>query len=54
MSGNVDISHFYVDYVAGDYREAVQKRFGFSAGTMDYLAAYQYGTDLLRKLATAP
>ena len=54
VSGNVDLSHFYVDYISGDYREAVQKRFGFSAGTMDYLAKYQYSADLLRKLATAP
>lgn len=50
--GNVDLSYFYKDYSAEDYRAAVQKRFGFSESTMDYLAAYQYAEDLLKKLAT--
>lgn len=36
-----------------DYREAVRVRFGLDSATVDYLAAYQYGADLLRKLATA-
>lgn len=54
VSGNVDLSHFYVDYGADDYREAVKKRFGFSDGTLDYLGRYQYGAELLRKLATMP
>lgn len=34
-----------------DYRAALQKRSGLADGTMDYLAAYQYGDDLIRKLA---
>ena len=38
---------------ATDYRAAVQKRFGFSDGTMDYLEGYKYSGDLLKKLATA-
>lgn len=54
-----DLSHFYVDYAAeaaktvgAEYREAVKKRFGLEDHTLDYLAAYKYGEDLLRKLAT--
>ena len=35
-----------------DYRAILQKRAGLEDKTMDYLAAYKYGTDLLRKLAT--
>ena len=35
-----------------DYREAVKARFGFDDETVGYLAAYKYGPDLLRKLAT--
>lgn len=34
-----------------DYRAALQKRSGLADATMDYLAAYQYGDDLIRKLA---
>lgn len=34
------------------YREQVQKRFGFTDGTMDYLTAYKYADDLLKRLAT--
>ena len=34
------------------YREVLKKRAGLTDGTMDYLAAYQYGEDLVRKLAT--
>lgn len=36
-----------------DYRAEVQERFGLDSTTVDYLAAYTYGADLLRKLATA-
>lgn len=52
ISGNTDLNHFYVDYSLVDYRKAVQDRFGFSNSTMDYLSAYQYAEDLLKKLAT--
>ena len=38
---------------APDYRDKVQERFGLDSATVEYLAAYQYGADLLRKLATA-
>lgn len=34
-------------------REKVKARFGLSDATLDYLEAYQYGADLLRKLATS-
>lgn len=34
-----------------DYRALLQKRAGLADATMDYLAAYRYGDDLLRKLA---
>lgn len=51
IPGNVDISEFYVDYASsGDYA-AVQARFGLADNTMEYLAAYQFGSDLLAKLA---
>lgn len=35
-----------------DYREILQQRASLADSTMDYLAAYQYGPDLIRKLAT--
>ena len=35
-----------------DFRETVKARFGLDAETVDYLAAYKYGPDLLCKLAT--
>ena len=35
-----------------DYRAQLQKRAGLEDKTMDYLAAYKYGSDLIRKLAT--
>lgn len=54
IKGNVDLNISYVDYAAPDYRQQVKARFGFEESTMDYLAAYKYGADLLRKLATAP
>jgi GH25 family lysozyme M1 (1,4-beta-N-acetylmuramidase) len=53
ISGTVDINHFYKEFVLNDYREAVQKRFGFKDSTMDYLEKYVYADDLLKKLATA-
>lgn len=34
------------------YYITVQKRFGLADNTMDYLQAYKFGDDLLRKLAT--
>ena len=34
------------------YRELLKKRAGLEDKTMDYLAAYKYGSDLIRKLAT--
>ena len=34
-----------------DYREMLKKRSGLADATMDYLAAYKYGGDLIRKLA---
>lgn len=34
------------------YRAMLQKRAGLTNGTMDYLEKYQYGEDLVRKLAT--
>ena len=35
-----------------DYREMLKKRAGLLDPTLDYLAAYKYGDDLVRKLAT--
>ena len=35
-----------------DYRAQLQKRAGLVDATMDYLASYKYGDDLIRKLAT--
>lgn len=52
ISTRADLSHFYVDYATAEYRQAVQRRFGLEEATLDYLAAYKYGADLLRKLAT--
>lgn len=34
------------------YREVLKKRAGLLDPTLDYLAAYKYGDDLIRKLAT--
>ena len=34
------------------YREVLKKRAGLEDRTLDYLAAYKYGSDLIRKLAT--
>ena len=34
-----------------DYRAEVQRKYGFSDGTMRYLDGYQYAADLYRKLA---
>lgn len=36
---------------APDYRAKLQKRAGLADATMDYLAKYRYGEDLIRKLA---
>lgn len=38
--------------VEPDYREVLKKRAGLLDPTLDYLAAYKYGSDLIRKLAT--
>ena len=35
-----------------DYRAQHQQRAGLEDKTTDYLAAYKYGSDLIRKLAT--
>lgn len=55
VSGNADLSLFYVDYkpARDENREKVKERFGLNDATLDYLQAYKYGADLLRKLATA-
>ena len=54
IKGSVDMNISYIDYAVPDYRQQVKARFGFEDKTLDYLAAYQFGADLLRKLATAP
>lgn len=38
--------------VEPDYREVLKKRAGLLDPTLDYLTAYKYGSDLIRKLAT--
>jgi len=43
---------FHGKLTAPDYRAQLQKRAGLTDGTMDYLSAYQYGDDLVQKLAT--
>ena len=45
-------TEFWDKLAEPDYRAMLQKRAGLEDKTMDYLAAYKYGTDLLRKLAT--
>ena len=35
-----------------EYRQAVKDRFGLEDSTLDYLEAYKYGGELLKKLAT--
>ena len=45
-------SEFHGKIAGPDYRAQLQKRAGLTDGTMDYLSAYQYGDDLIRKLAT--
>ena len=42
---------FHGKLTAPDYRAQLQKRAGLTDGTMDYLEKYQYGDDLIRKLA---
>ena len=44
-------SEFHGKLVGPDYRAMLQKRAGLEDKTMDYLAAYKYGSDLIRKLA---
>lgn len=46
-------SEFHSKLTQPDYRAQVKKRFGFEDVTIDYLANYKYGNELLRKLATA-
>ena len=45
-------AEFWDKLAEPDYRAQLQKRAGLEDKTMDYLAAYQYGEDLIRKLAT--
>ena len=45
-------SEFHGKLAEPDYREMLKKRARLEERTMDYLAAYQYGSDLIRKLAT--
>lgn len=52
ITGAVDLSHFYTDYTTLDHRSAVQKRFGFTNETMDYLCKYKHSAALLERLAT--
>lgn len=35
------------------YRATIKSKAGLSDATLDYLQAYKYGSDLLRKLAAA-
>lgn len=45
-------TEFWNEIAAPDYRAMLQQRAGLEDKTMDYLEKYQYGADLLRKLAT--
>ena len=36
-----------------EYRATIQAKTGLADATLDYLQAYKYGADLLRKLAAA-
>lgn len=45
-------SEFWGRLTSPDYRAQLQRRAGLEDKTMDYLAAYQWGDDLIRKLAT--
>lgn len=45
-------TEFWDKLAEPDYRATLQKRAGLEDKTMDYLAAYKYGADLVRKLAT--
>ena len=45
-------AEFWDKLAEPDYRAMLQKRAGLEDKTMDYLAAYKYGSDLIRKLAT--
>ena len=44
-------AEFWDKLAEPDYRAQLQKRAGLEDKTMDYLAAYKYGADLIRKLA---
>lgn len=44
-------TEFWDKLAEPDYRAMLQKRAGLEDKTMDYLAAYKYGADLIRKLA---
>lgn len=52
ISGNVDVNHFYKDYMAAGFRDAVQQRFGFDNSTMAFLDKHPYADALYQKLAT--
>lgn len=45
-------TEFHSKLAEPDYREMLKKRAGLLDLTLDYLAAYKYGEDLIRKLAT--
>ena len=45
-------SEFHGKLAGLDYRAMLKARAGLEDKTMDYLAAYKYGSDLIRKLAT--
>lgn len=45
-------SEFHGKLAEPDYRAMLKKRAGLLDPTLDYLAAYKYGDDLIRKLAT--
>ena len=45
-------AEFWNKLAEPDYRTVLQKRAGLEDKTMDYLAEYRFGADLVRKLAT--
>ena len=42
-----------VDRAVEDAKATIKAKAGLADGTIDYLAAYKYGADLLKKLAAA-
>ena len=42
-----------VDEAVGEAKRTIKARAGLTDGTIDYLAGYKYGDDLLKKLAKA-